>query len=230
MKILVCVALTLCCFVIAPAQERVMEKAEFESLVTGGYAHPSKWKGEKYRKTLITSTKVFGLLQTPDRSSKTIIEYGPGTDSRSISNSVVGDKPNHVEQTLRVGNWVYRRSGDKPWTRKEYAAPQAAERPESPVEVIEANAEYQYLGPGLLKDKPVYIYVKTERRTTVSKSGGDTRETDSKTTYWIGADGMILKHEYTAESRGPKFTSQTVVIMQYELDPSISFAAPEIVP
>jgi len=207
-----------------------MDKAEFESLVTGGYGHSSKWKGEKYRLTVTTSSKAVGRPQT-DWSSKTISEYGSTTEQRSISSSVFGVKTNPTSEVLRVGNWVYRRSGNEPWTRKEYTASKAPpERPDSPVQVIETDAQYKYLGPGTLVDKPVHIYVKTERQTTVSKTSGDTNETDSKATYWIDSNGMILKHEFTAESRGPKITSQTRILMLWELDPSISFVPPEIVP
>jgi hypothetical protein len=229
MKILPCVLLTLCCLVNVPAQERVMDKTEFESLVSDAQKHRLIWKDEKYRMTVTTSSKAVGRPQT-DWSSKIIVEYGPGTDNRSISSSVFGDKVNPTEEALRIGNWVYRRSGDKPWTRKEYAAPKAPERPESPVQVLETDSQYKYVGPGLLGDKPVQIYVKTERQTKVGNKSGDSMQTDIKVTYWIDTNGTLLKSEFAAETRGSNVTSQTQVVTLWERDASISFVEPAIAP
>ena len=229
MKILSCVVLTLCALATVPAQERVMDKTEFETLVSEGQKHPVKWKGEKYRMIVTTSSKAVGRPQT-DWASKIIVEYGPAAEHRSVSSSTFGDKANPTQETLRVGNWVYRRSGNEPWTRKEYAESKAPERPESPVEILETDAQYKYLGPGSLVDKPVHIYVKAERQKKVDKKSGNTIETDSKVTYWVDSSGMVLKLEFTAESRATNVTSQTRVMTLWELDPSISFVAPDIVP
>ena len=229
MKILICVALTLCCFATVPAQERVIDKTEFESLVSEGQKHPLKWKGEKYRMTVTTSSKAVGRPQT-DWSSKIIAEYGLATENRSITSSTFGDKANPTNEVLRVGNWVYRRSGNEAWTRKEYAESKAPERRESPVQILETDSQYKCVGPGLLGDKPVQIYVKSERQTKVDKQSGNPIESDTKATYWVDSNGIVLKHEYISESRGSKVTSQTRIVMQWELDPSISFVPPEIVP
>ena len=229
MKILSCVAFILCCFVAVPAQERVMDKTEFEALMSEGHKHHLKWKGEKYRMTVTTSSKAASRPQT-DFSSKIVVEYGPGTDKRSVSSTVFGDKVNPPEEFLRVGNWVYARSGDKQWTRKEYAPSKAPERPETPVQTFATDAQYKYVGPGLVVDKPANLYVKTERQTKIDNKSGDTSETDIKVTYWIDSNGSLLKSEFVADSRGPKVTSQTMIVTLWELDPSISFAVPEIVP
>ena len=229
MKILICVALTFCCFATVPAQERVMDKTEFESLVSEGQKHHLKWKGEKYRMTVMTSSKAVGRPQT-NWSSRIIVEYGPAAEHRSVSSSTFGDKANPTSEVLRVGNWVYRRSGNEPWTRKEYAESKTPEQPESPVQILETDGQYKYVGSGILGDKPVQIYVRTERQTKVDKKSGDTIESDTKVTYWVDSNGIVLKLEFIVESRGPKVTSQTQVVTQWELDQSISFVPPEIVP
>ena len=66
----------------------------------------------------------------------------------------------------------------------------------------------------------------------VGKKSGETMEKDIKVTYWIDTNGMLLKTEFVAENRGSNhhLTSQTTIVFQWELDPAISFAVPEIVP
>jgi hypothetical protein len=227
MKILFSLVFVLCCAVIIPAQERLIDKAEFDTMVAQGNTHKLKW--EKYRMTVTTSSKTIGRPQT-DYSSRMVIEYGPATDTRTSTTSVFGANPAKGWQSMRIGNWVYTRSGDGPWSRKEYAlqAP-AKESAESSYKVLTSQAEYKYLGQGTVMDTPVQGFVKTQRETKINQTTGENAESDSKMTYWVDAKGMILKSEYTSEHRG-KFTSQTSVTMEWQLDPSITFTAPEIVP
>ena len=181
--------------------------------------------------TVTTSAKAIARPQT-DYSSKMTYEFGPSTDFRSKNTSVFGPDPASTRETMRIGNWVYMRSGNGPWTRKEYVATDPApakESEESPFQVLSSEAEYRYLGEGKLIDKPVQMFVKTDRQKRVSKTTGETSESTFKTTYWVDANGAILKSEFTAETRG-KNTSQTSVIIEWQLDPSITFTAPDITP
>jgi hypothetical protein len=125
---------------------------------------------------------------------------------------------------------VYTRSGTDAWTRKEYVAPAPAkEREESQFKILSSQAEYRHLGDGKLRDKPVQMYLKTERQTKLNQRTGETAETDYKTKFWIDENGLILKSDFTAENRG-KTAHVTTVVIEWELDPSISFTVPEIAP
>ena len=229
MKILFCLVLALCSVVIVPAQERVMEKAEFDKILAEGQTHRLKWAGEKFRMTVTTSAKTIGQPQTA-YSSKMIIEFGPSMETRTVNTSVFGENPAKKFESMRLGNWVYRRSEDGPWTRKEYAEPTAGkENQDTDYPVLSSKAEYRYLGEGKLMDKRVQVFVTTDRQTRIDQKTGDTRETESKTTYWVDETGLIVKSDFIANSRG-KVTSQTSVIFEYQLDPSITFTAPEIAP
>ena len=95
--------------------------------------------------------------------------------------------------------------------------------------VLSSQAEYRYLGESTLGTRPVNVYVKTERRTTLNEKNGETTESESKQTYWVDIKGTILKNEYKSDNRG-KVASQTYVLMEWELDPSITFTEPEIAP
>ena len=206
-----------------------MEKAEFDAMLAEGNNHKAKWKGEKYRMTVTTSSKVTGRPAT-DYSSKMIFEFGPSMESRSVTTSVFGPNPASTRESMRIGNWVYSRSGNDPWTRKEYAAQAPTkENEESAYQVLSSQTEYRYLGEGKLIDKPVQMFAQTNRQKKVNQKTAETYETESRTTYWVDANGMILKSEFIADNRG-KNTSQTLVNTDWQLDPSITFAAPEIVP
>jgi hypothetical protein len=229
MKTLSSFVLLFCFAAIASAQERVIDKAEFDAMVTGGHDHKVKWKGEKYRLTVTTSSKAT-CRPTTDFSSKMITEFGPSMETRTINTSTFGGKPSTGREMLRIGNWVYTRSGDDSWSRKEFVAttpPKTAE--ESPHKVLSSEAEHRYLGQSTLQNKPVHIYVKTEQRTTLNEKTGETTESESKNTYWVDAKGMVLKNEYKSDNRS-KHTNQTYVLLEWELDPSITFTAPEITP
>ena len=230
MKIVSSFVLLLCLAAIAVSQERVIDKAEFDAMVTGGHDHKLKWKDEKYRLTVTTSSKVTGR-PTTDLSSKMITEFGPSMETRTINTSTFGGKPSPGREMLRIGNWVYTRSGNDSWSRKEFVPTslpaKAAE--ESPHKVLSSEAEHRYLGQSTLGNKPVQMYVKTERRTTLNEKTGETTESESRNTYWVDSKGMVLKNEYKSDNRS-KHTSQTYVLMEWELDPSITFTAPEIAP
>lgn len=230
MKILFYFVLVFCCAVMVPAQERVMDKAEFDAMVNGGYDHRVKWKGEKYRMTVTTSSKVTGRPQT-DWSSKTISEYGSSAEARSIYTSEFGGKASPAKESLRIGGWLYTRTGNDAWSRKEYVSSSGAEKEkeESSRKVLSSHAEYKYLGQTTLGNKPVHMYVKTERRTTLNERSGETTESESRNTYWVDEKGTVLKNEYKSDNRS-KHTSQTYILMAWELDPSIEFTAPEIAP
>lgn len=230
MKTLTWFVLVCCCAVMVPAQERVMDKAEFEAMVNGGYDHKTKWKGEKYRLTVVTSSTVTGRPQT-DFSSKMITEFGPLMETRTINTSTFGGKPSPGREMLRIGEWVYTRSGNDAWTRKEYVPSTTAEKEKEQIarKILSSEAEYRFLGQSTLGNRPVQVYLKTERRTTLNEKNGETTESESTSKYWVDAKGTVLKNEYKSDNRS-KHTSQTYVLMEYELDPSITITVPEINP
>ena len=221
--------LVLCFVGIVPAQDREIDKAEFDSVVASGSNHRAIWKGEKYRMTVTTSAKAVGRPQT-DMSSRLIVEYGAGDETRSITSSTFGDKTYPTNEGLRIGPWVYSRVDSGPWKKKAYVAPEPGkDKTEIAIE-LSSIAAYTYLGTGSLMGKPVRIYVKTETQTRLYKDRGETSEIVRKITHWIDENGTVVKSEYASEGRGPRIQTQTVVTTVWELDPLLSFSVPEIVP
>jgi hypothetical protein len=160
-----------------------------------------------------------------------ITEFGPLMETRTINTSTFGGKPSPGREMLRIGEWVYTRFGNDAWTRKEYVPSTTPEKEKEHFahKVLSSEAEHRFLGQSTLGNRPVQVYVKTERRTTLNEKNGETTESESYNKYWVDAKGTVLKNEYKSENRG-KLRSQTYVLMEWELDPSIKFTAPEITP
>ena len=218
------------CFVaMGSAQERVINQAEFDSVVAEGGKHRLKWK-EKYRLTVTTYAKTEGR-PAADWSSNMIFEYGAPRELRSVTNSVFGEKIIPAKEFINIGDVSYQRTGSGSWTRHDSTGASASEQTEkakTPQPLSITEIEYRYLGTENLAGKPVQVYLKTERGTS-TKDNGENVQTDRKAKFWISADGLIVKSEYSTESRSTAQTFRTSVISQYELDPTINITAPKIV-
>jgi hypothetical protein len=198
--------LVLCCVAIASAQERVIEKAVFDVLVTEGSNHPIRWKGEKYRMTVTTSSKAVGRPQT-DWSSKMVVEYGPAKAIRTVTTSAFGGNANPTNESLRLGDWVYVRTGSGPWTRKENVpAASAKEKEEDSLKTLRSQAEYKYLGQERLTDIRVDVYVKTERQTKYNQKNGDNLETNTNT-----PTGSTQKEQSRSTNSSPKHSVRVLL-------------------
>ena len=224
--------LVFCCVAIATAQEKVIDKTEFDALVASGNNHQIRWKDEKYRMTVSTSSKAIGRPQN-DWSSKMIFEFGSANEKRTVSASSFGGKPNPTQEAILIGKWKYARSGDNSWTRglNEPSRTRAeAEAPPGTSELIGAVTEYRYLGKSNLAGGQADVYQKIEHQTKVNKKNGENIESDAKATYWFGEDGALLKNEFRTESRSATFSTQTLIIMDWAIDPSIVITEPVVTP
>jgi len=231
MKISASLVFILCCVAIVAAQERIIDKTEFDALVASGNNHYFRWKDEKYRMSLFTSSKINGRPQT-DWSSKMIHEHGAPNEIRLVSSSTFGGKPTSSQESIFFGKWNYSRVENGGWSRKEREAPSRGreETPESTNQLVKTDAEYKYLGKEILAGRPVDVYQKTERRTGVNSNNGENVDSDIKATYWFGGDGVMLKKEFRSENRSATLTMQTLMIIEWAIDPSIVVTEPVITP
>lgn len=230
MKLLITFLLVFCFVAVGSAQERVIDEAEFNSVVAEGGKHQLKWKGEKYRMTVASSAKTDGRPAT-DWSSNMIFEYGPPKVSRSVTTSTFGEKILPAKEFITIGDVLYQRIGSGVWTRPDRtgaSAPQGSEKAATRAQTLITEVEYKYLGTENLAGTTVQVYLKTERGTSTMENG-DKAEIRRTGKYWIGSDGLIMKSEHATEARGTTQTFRSSVISQYELDPTISIAAPKIV-
>jgi hypothetical protein len=236
MKILVCFVLLSCCVAIVAAQERVIDKTEFDAVVAEGNKILVRRKGEKYRMTITTSAKIIGRTQN-DWSSKAISEFGSDDQTRHhIYASTFGGKARPTTEAIVFGKWEYKRAGTDPWSRKAYEAVQPQTQvqpeplPENPFQVIETVADYRYLGKQSLGAKQANVYQKIERQNKVNKKNGENTESETKATYWFTEDGTMFKNEHRSSSRSATMTTQNLIILEWALDPSIVISEPVLEP
>src|SRR5215217_5008904 len=122
MKILISVLLVFCFIAIGSAQERVIDKAEFDKALVEGGNHRLKWQGQKYRMTVASSAKTDGRPST-DWSSNMIFEYGLAKEMRSVTNSMFGEKIIPTKEFIIIGEAIYQRTATGSWIRANSGAP-----------------------------------------------------------------------------------------------------------
>lgn len=209
------------------SQGEVISKAEFDA-VQNSSVHPNiRWKGLNYRAVITTET-TSSIGKQFDYRSKMITEYGPSGATRSVSESRMASGEPKQSETIRIGNEMYSRIGAGPWTRKQATNSDPTPDAQRPVShELSSEGEYRYLGTVEFRGKTAKLYQKTESRKTVdTKSGAETASV-STTKYWFDADGTLLRSVFKSDSKRGDMTSQTGVVMEYELDPNIRITAPE---
>lgn len=234
MKPLIGLLLLASSFVVGSAQEKVIDRSEFDSIVKDDKAQSQKWAGKSYRMTVSTLAQISGKPES-DYSAKMIFEYGSNGSSRIIHSSTFGGKTNTTE-TLKIGKLVYTRIGTEAWTRKEgQTSPVPAqgsgnEADKAPFQVMSSETEYKYLGPGDYKGEKVEIYIRTERQKKVNSVTGKAMDSVITSKYWINGDGLILKNEIRSENHWTDQTSHNSIITEREPDPTMLFKEPDITP
>jgi hypothetical protein len=94
--------------------------------------------------------------------------------------------------------------------------------------VISTAVDCRYVGKVDLGGRLVDAYKKTERATKVNKKNGENTEVETKTTYWFGDDGTMLKSEHVSDSRAPSMTARNFIIVEWTIDPSLVITEPTV--
>ncbi len=209
------------------AQGEAITKAEFDTIHNNSTYPQMRWNGQSFRAMITTETSSsFG--KQFDYSSKFTTEYGPNGAVRSLHESKMGAGEAKQSETIKVNEVTYVRSGSGAWVRKSNSgsANSADESPRPASHDIGGEAEYRYLGTENFRGKPAKVYLKIEKRKVVDTKTGAEGASTSKTKYWFDADGTLLKSVFKSDSKRGDVTSQTGVVMEYELDPGIKITAP----
>jgi hypothetical protein len=233
MKILVLAVLVASSFISARAQERIMERSEFDAAVRDDKDQTLMWAGKIYRMIVLISTSASDRPAS-DYSSKTIFEHGPDGSSRSYLSSTFGGKKTETTETLRIGRAVYIRKGAGPWKTTEPQSVQTEEKVSGSnsdlSRITSSEIEYRFLGPGEWKGEKVNLYLRTEQLKETDASTGKTRDTVRSNKYWINPEGLIFRSEYRFESATGGRLSHTLITVEREMDPNIIFVEPQITP
>lgn len=223
MKNILCIGLILFGFIGVFAQEKTIERAEFDAV----YQNSSeKWKGKSYRMIITTQSSTEGRPQT-DYSSKSTIEYTSSTTSRLIYENSFQSKTSNSE-TIRIGDKLYIREGNGAWKA---GTSEVKSQPENKITNTDNQAdgqiEYKFLGTEKLGNQTANVYAKFARKKDVNSTNN--KETVTTTTkYWFGEDGMILKSDMKMDSQTGEKIFHTRLTQVWELGPNIKIEEPDL--
>jgi hypothetical protein len=225
MKKIFCLAFVLFAVAAATAQEKTIEKAEFDAV-----SRPSmrKYLGQSYRQTTTTQNIIDDSTNLPILS-KTVFEHTAARASRMVY-EFSSPTLNVKRETITVGGKIYSRIDGGEWTEKKLETP----RPmvESSLKMVEEKIAYKSLGTELLNGEKTDVYEKIQNQKRINESTGGETFSIVTTKYWYGKDGGILKQEQQMEIRvklpadpKEKITRHSMVNV-WELDPEIKIEEP----
>lgn len=240
MKIIFCAALIFIGAVGIFAQEKAITKAEFDVVLKNPNRFPVlAWRGKSFRSIATFETKAEGARQT-DTSSKHTTEYFP-----TSTNALAPANAFHIihetrlgsvitkSESISIGNKIYKRNGNEPWTEAtvEVKPPAPPPPPPAPLPVnteVDRKIEYKYLGSEKFNNQTTNVYTVIVKIKRIEPSTN--KEILSVTTekYWFSEEGVALKEEFISESRGGAtsfFQRRTTV---WELDANIKVEAPVV--
>jgi len=229
MKKLFCLAFILFGAINLFAQEKTIEKSEFDTVSINSFR---KFAGQSYRQTEnfqdILTSSIENKIQNK-LSSKLIMEFASANRGiRSISEFNSSTIKNRTE-TIIIGGKIYTRINDGEWTEKKR---EVRPKTESKLKMIEEQIEYKSLGTEKLDNQNTSVYAKIQSQKFISESNQSEMFVTITTKYWFGEDGGRLKEEAQTERRikseksPSESVSSSLKVIVWELDPSIKIEAP----
>ncbi|MGC2239050.1 MAG: hypothetical protein WA584_23045 [Pyrinomonadaceae bacterium] len=218
MKKILGLALILFASVAALAQERVIEKEEFDKVFGNG---KSKMDSKPHRTTIIWEFRTEGRPEL-DNQSKLIDEYLPKVGRRSISEANPKTGTPQIE-TIFMGDKKYRREGNGEWKLGISDPPYTYQ---NPIKYLSNEEEYKFLGSEKSDNQNTTVYSWTIRRKYIDEKTNAEVLSIITTKCWLKENGEFLKTENLQERR----TSEKVFSVKrtdiYEIDPNIKIEAP----
>jgi hypothetical protein len=215
------------------AQEKTIQRAEFETITRSS----SRLMAGKPRRIIRTQQSTVEIAPQTNVSNasakslppstilvKSVTEVLPEVGFRSIYEFNSSSK-NIKKEIIKVAGKTYTREGNGEWTE---TFSEITSKRESAARNIVNQVEYKSFGSDRLGNQNTSIYAKIERSKFTNPS--DNRESISSTTtkYWYGEDGRLLKRERTREIRNGKMISKFNSTTVFELDPNIKIEAPKL--
>jgi hypothetical protein len=225
MKRFFCLAFVLLTAIGAFAQERAIEKAEFDAALRYSYV---KFAGQSWRRT--ENTEDISTETNKNKFTlKSVSEFMPApAKSRWLieSESLAGKTR---RENIRIDGTTFTRTGDGEWTE---VKPEPATRRESSLKTVEEQIEYKVLGTEVLGDLSTRVYAKIEKRKLLNEENNSEMFSVITSKYWLDNDGAIVKQETLTENRIATKLNPTGRVYRtlrttvWELDPNIKIEAP----
>ena len=242
MKTLFSMTLIFCSAFAAGAQEREITPAEFDRVFRSSYSIWTVWKGKAFRKSFVVESRA------PNHNYKLsrIVEFdGKGASSAVYDEHVEGKAPRLTREVIGVGSTSFMRDGrrGKWWLRGDAKrqerhthlayAPDPAEVQavrahfvRSQFDISAKESSYAFVAAEHIRNEPVTVYKATERIKGFEKKTGLKMETEAVMKYWFDSERMMLRSESISNGRIGTDVYYLKITATWELDPSISIAAP----
>lgn len=234
MRALSLLIVLLFCGSIAAAQEQVLEKSEFDSVVARGQSVMQERLGAgSYRITSAFESRGGG-------SSKPVVtiletfEYAKGVTRVVRDEMITGQRKRY--ETVLGGGVASTRGADGMWRRDRVNVLTPMSRPETDQrssifthKVISRETKYLYIGARKVDGENLETYSSVETSLIVFEVNGNDYQTKTTNTYGFRGDGALARHEHRFEgfSRSNGARSDSSFLIRWELDPTISIIGPE---
>lgn len=219
MKTILSLLLVLAGFTASFAQERAIQKEDFEVLVKNAKAILD---ARPHRVTVTSSTNVNGKPQETD-SSKTIVEVASKDKRRSVR-ELKSVKQNSKREFIRFGNKTYSRENDGQWKQS------GVENSPSQGNLTTTSEEtnYKSIGKELLSNQNANVYQRVRNRKMIDNSNNEQIISTETVKYWFDDNGALLKREMMRENRRGNNVFNIVATASFDYDQKIQVIAPQI--
>ena len=232
MKKIFCVGLVLFLSAVSFAQEKTITKTEFDKVYRSGF----QWKPDQPRRETRTEESVFEVIPATNVTDlpavtplprkgyiKSVIEFAAGK-SHSVSESN-SESISSKRETVMSGGKIYSREGNGDWKAVDLAA---RPKPEARTKTVDSQFEYKFLGNEVYNNQKTAVYAKIETSKIVSLTNNQQSLSTTKTKYWFGENGNLLKIETNREIKNDKSISRFQSNAIYESDPNIKIEIPNL--
>jgi hypothetical protein len=169
--------------VIGSAQQKNSERNEYEQIIESAR---KKVEGQSHRQTTIRHIFDDDNKDEPSETRTWVTEVLP-PDRQHVYYGLRSATQNSKWESIRIGKIEYRRTGDAAWEKREWKEPGAGSGSGSGSREIELH----HRGKRDLNGIKVDLYEKINRSELFRK--GNRKVSVSRTQYFIGPDGLLLK-------------------------------------
>lgn len=187
MKHILLIALILLGLTNVFAQEKTIDKAEFDKVISDSY---KVLRNTPYR--TIEESIMGNSFGSPMKNR--IITERIGTVSRSVYES---DSPasSMKTETIFINGKRFVKKQSNPWIEEK-----VENKPfQNMFETVSENNTYKFLGEQNLNGKKVKVYQTVQTKSMVHKEKGDEIQTKNSVSYWFDETGLMFKSESNSE-------------------------------
>ncbi len=230
MKTLYAVALIIACGISLVAQEKVLTEAEFTEIHTKAQSDLYRGVYGPFRQVMETATDVDGRPEVSYRL-KSVSMTIPAQGTRRIEERSFGGKPSKSE-IISLNNRLYTRRAEGSWKETAVSPRPAADpatNPSANYQTLERKVEFKYLGIENIGRRKEHVYLKVERKKTLSTANGTTSEAETTTRVRISTAGDFYRFESDSKTLGSMGVYSTVKIsIEVQADPTITISPPDL--